>query len=135
MSRRLISIITASDAAQRDQALDTFCRQATLAELLAECAALDEFRRQSENLYERVRALFFLYAIYRFHLPLKTGLTGQSFIPFTGYEHLLNRRYDEALDIFLTAQNQHGPSDGLASALAVAYHDLGFQTLANQVRR
>jgi UTP--glucose-1-phosphate uridylyltransferase len=135
MSRRLISIITASDAAQRDQALDTFCRQATLAELLAECAALDEFRRQSENLYERVRALFFLYAIYRFHLPLKTGLTGQSFIPFTGYEHLLNRRYDEALDIFLAAQNQHGPSDGLASALAVAYHDLGFQTLANQVRR
>ena len=135
MSRRLISIITASDAAQRDQALDTFCRQATLAELLAECAALDEFRRQSENLYERVRALFFLYAIYRFHLPLKTGLTGQSFIPFAGYEHLLNRRYDEALDTFLAAQNQHGPSDGLASALAVAYHDLGFQTLANQVRR
>ena len=135
MSRRLISIITASDAAQRDQALDTFCRQASLAELLAECAALDEFRRQSENLYERVRALFFLYAIYRFHLPLKTGLTGLSFIPFAGYEHLLNRRYDEALDTFLAAQNQHGPSDGLASALAVAYHDLGFQTLANQVRR
>ena len=135
MSRRLISIITATDAGQRDQALDTFCQQATLAELLAECATLDDFRRQSENLYERVRALFFLYAIYRFHLPLKAGLTGQSLIPFAGYEHLLNRRYDEALDIFLAAQNQHGPSDGLASALAVAYHDLGFQTLANQVRR
>jgi len=135
MSQRLISIITASDAAQRDQALDTFCRQATLPELLVECAALDNFRRQSENLYERVRALFFLYAIYRFHLPLKSDLTGQSLIPFAGYEHLLNRRYDEALDIFLAAQNQHDPSDGLASALAVAYHDLGFQTLANQVRR
>ncbi len=135
MSQRLISIITASDPAQRDQALDTFCRQATLPELLVECAALDDFRRQSENLYERVRALFFLYAIYRFHLPLKAALTGQSLIPFAGYEHLLNRRYDEAIDIFLAAQTQHGPSDGLASALAVAYHDLGFQTLANQVRR
>ena len=135
MSRRLLSIITANDAGERDQALDSFCQQATLTELLAECATLDDFRRHSENLYERVRALFFLYAIYRFHLPLKTDLTGQSLIPFAGYEHLLQRRYDEALDIFLASQNQHGPSDGLASALAVTYHDLGFQTLANQVRR
>ena len=135
MSRRLLSIITATTADLRDQALDGFCQQASLAELLAECATLDDFRRHSENLYERVRALFFLYAIYRFHLPLKPGLTGPNLIPFTGYDHLLNRRYDEALDIFLAAQNQFGPSDGLASALAVAYHDLGFQTLANQVRR
>ena len=42
---------------------------ATLAELLAECAELERFRRRSDNLYERVRACFFLYAIYRFHLP------------------------------------------------------------------
>ena len=135
MSRRLLSIIIATDTDSRDQALDSFCQQATLTELLAECATLDDFRRHSENLYERVRALFFLYAIYRFHLPLKTDLVGQSLIPFAGYEHLLQRRYDEALDIFLATQNQHGPSDGLASALAVTYHDLGFQTLANQVRR
>ena len=135
MSRRLISLITATAAGQRDQALDDFCQQASLAELLAECATLDDFRRRSENLYERVRALFFLYAIYRFHLPLKSGLTGPNLIPFSGYDHLLHRRYDEALDTFLAAQNQSGPSDGLASALAVAYHDLGFQTLANQVRR
>ena len=135
MSRRLLSIITATAAGQRDQALDGFCQQASLAELLAECATLDDFRRHSENLYERVRALFFLYAIYRFHLPLKPGLSGPNLIPFAGYDHLLNRRYDEALDIFLAAQNQSGPSDGLASALAIAYHDLGFQTLANQVRR
>jgi len=161
MSRRLISIITATTADRRDQALDGFCQQASLAELLAECATLDDFRRHSENLYERVRALFFLYAIYRFHLPDKLSPHGRhserseeslsltaetlrsaqgdraanSLIPFAGYDHLLNRRYDEALDIFLAAQNQSGPSDGLASALAVAYHDLGFQTLANQVRR
>ena len=60
MSRRLLSIITATTADQRDQALDGFCQQASLAELLAECASLDDFRRHSENLYERVRALFFL---------------------------------------------------------------------------
>ena len=39
------------------------------------------------------------------------------------------------LEIFLETQKKHGPSDGIASALAAAYHDLGFQTLANQVRR
>ena len=63
MSSRLVSIITATDAALRDSALDAACRNASRDELLAECAALDEFRRQSDNLYERVRALFFLYAI------------------------------------------------------------------------
>jgi len=126
---RLVSIITAADPATRDQSLDAFCRQAPLDALLAEASALDQFRRQSDNLYERVRALFFLYAMYRFHLPEK--LTSAGLMPFAGYEHLLNRRFEEAIDVFLRCP----PSDGIASALAAAYHDLGFQTLANQVRR
>ena len=37
--------------------------------LLAESRELDSFRRSCDNLYERVRALFFLYAIHRFHMP------------------------------------------------------------------
>jgi hypothetical protein len=131
----LISIITATDPALRNRSLDAVCREATLAELLAECAALDSFRRSSENLYEQVRALFFLYAIYRFHLPQKPGLQGQGKIPFAGYTNLLRRRFEEAIDLLLAAQHQVGPSDGLASALAEAYHHLAFQTLANQVRR
>ena len=136
MSSRLISIITATDPATRDQSVDAFCRQATLGELLAEAAELDAFRRASANLYERVRALFFLYAIHRFHLPPKLGApTGRVLIPFDGYTHLLQRRFEEAIDTFLGMQQRHGPSDGIASALAAAYHDLGFQTLANQVRR
>jgi hypothetical protein len=137
---RLVSIITATDPAQRDQSLDAVCRPASLAELVAECAALEEFRQRSENLYERVRALFFLYAIHRFHLPGKLGngrrlteppLHQPGLIPFAGYEHLLNRRFEEAIEIFRRCEL----SDGIASALAAAYHDLGFQTLANQVRR
>ena len=35
----------------------------------------------------------------------------------------------------MQAQSSDGPSDALASALAEAYHQLGFQTLADQVRR
>jgi len=39
--------------------------------LLEAIGALDGFRRTSDNLYERVRAIFFLAAIYRYHLPEK----------------------------------------------------------------
>ena len=56
-------------------------------------------------------------------------------IPFKGYEHLLHRRFEEALDQFLAAQKNSGPSDAISSALAAVYQTLGFQTLADQVRR
>ncbi|WCJ61229.1 UTP--glucose-1-phosphate uridylyltransferase [Fontisphaera persica] len=134
----LIEIITSQDAALRNQSLDAWCRGRPLAELLAACAALDDFRRKADNLYERVRALFFLYALHRFHLPryLMDAPEGAgALLPFRGYEHLLQRRFEEAIEVFLEAQRQHGPSDGISSALAAAYHRLGFQTLANQVRR
>ena len=61
--------------------------------------ALDRFRRSSDNLYERVRALFFLYAIHRFHLPLRPGAAHAArSIPFAGYANLLKRRFEEAID-------------------------------------
>ncbi len=136
----LVDIITAVDPAQRNRSLDAVCRQMDAATLLAECAALDHFRRVSDNLYERVRALFFLYAIYRFHLPRLLAHQAPGLLPFEGYSHLLQRRFEEAIDIFLQAQTPSlapdgGPTDAIASGLASAYHALGFQTLADQVRR
>jgi hypothetical protein len=131
----LIKIITASEPEIRNRSLDAFCRAASLSELLDECQALDRFWRESDNLYERVRALFFLYAIHRFHLPLKPGMSAKGLVPFDGYTNLLKRRFEEAIDIFLAIQAADGPNDGISSALAAAYHSLGFQTLADQVRR
>ncbi|MEZ4673429.1 MAG: UTP--glucose-1-phosphate uridylyltransferase [Caldilineaceae bacterium] len=131
----LVQIIIAVDPNIRNRSLDAFCRAATLPQLLRECQALDEFRRSSTNLYERVRALFFLHAIYRYHLPTKQGISQTGLIAFDGYTNLLKRRFEEAIDIFLAQQSNDGPSDGIASALAAAYHSLGFQTLADQVRR
>ena len=43
----------------------------TTPQLLRELQVLDDFRRHCDNLYHRVRALFFLYAVHRFHLPLR----------------------------------------------------------------
>src|SRR5690349_14782021 len=116
----LIDIITAKESQLRDSSLDSACRALSLEALLQECVALETFRRHSENLYERVRALFFLYAIHRFHLPLKFRATqkgSQSLIPFQGYEHLLQRRFEEAIDNFLAVQHRAGPSDAISSAL------------------
>ena len=131
----LTGLITSSDPAIRNQSLDVLCRPLDVDQLLRECAALDTFRRQSDSLYERVRALFFLYAIHRFHLPTKSGLSQRGLVPFKGYENLLHRRFDEAIDSFLALQERDGPSDAVCSALATAYHRLAFQTLADQVRR
>jgi hypothetical protein len=131
---QLIKIITATDPEIRNRSLDAFCRSASLNELLAECEALDRFWRESDNLYERVRALFFLYATHRFHLPLKPGMGTKGLLPFDGYANLLKRRFEEAIEIFLAVQAKDGPNDGISSALAAAYHSLGFQTLADQVR-
>jgi UDP-N-acetylglucosamine pyrophosphorylase len=132
---RLVAIITAHDPEVRNRSLDAECRGMSLQELLAECDALDQFRRTSDNLYERVRALFFLYGIHRFHIPLNSGSTVPAQIPFDGYTHLLRRRFSEAIDTFLAAQKANGPSAAISSALSAAYHAAGFQTLADQVRR
>ena len=132
---RLTELISSSDPAIRNQSLDDICAKLSAEDLLQECQSLDQFRRNRDNLYERVRALFFLYALYRFHLPPKLGTKNHGLISFHGYEHLLQRRFEEAIETFLGELRAGGIHDGLSSALAAAYHRLAFQTLADQVRR
>ena len=131
----LVDIITSQDANTRDRSLGEWARTATLAQLLVECDALEAFRSRSSNLYERVRACFFLYAIHRFHLPACPDLPVSGHLPYESYLLLLERRFEETLSLLLHTQRVEGPSDTLSSALAAAYHRLAFQTLADQVRR
>ncbi|MEY2726519.1 MAG: hypothetical protein RLZZ458_2386 [Planctomycetota bacterium] len=133
----LLKVLCATEPALRDRSLEAVCRDLPAESLLHECSQLDQFRRTCENLYQRVRALFFLYSLHRFQLPrllTDAGLEAGR-IPYAGYEHMLNRRYPEAIDVFLNRLTQSGPSVALSSALAEAYHRLAFQTLADQVRR
>ncbi|MFU8893672.1 MAG: UTP--glucose-1-phosphate uridylyltransferase [Luteolibacter sp.] len=131
----LIDLITSPDERVRNQSLDAACADLPLDALLAEAGALDQFRRDNPNLYHRVRALLFLHSIHRFHLPKLLANAPAGAIPFKGYENLLERRFEEAIDLFLEAQQSHGPGDGISSALAATYQKLAFQTLADQVRR
>ncbi|MEM6692940.1 MAG: UTP--glucose-1-phosphate uridylyltransferase, partial [Planctomycetota bacterium] len=111
------------------------CENASMEELLSHCNLLDAFWRRTDNLYHRVRALFFLFSIHRYQLPRHFDSQNTGNIPYIAYQHLLERRFTEAIDELLSTQSENGPCDGLSSALASAYHELGFQTLADQVRR
>ncbi|MDG2181241.1 MAG: UTP--glucose-1-phosphate uridylyltransferase [Mariniblastus sp.] len=136
-SNRLVNVIETSDNDLRNQALDELCRGSTSEELLGDSAALDQLWRTTDNLYTQVRALFFLSAIHRYHLPKQfdRSRSAPGKIPFDSYRQLLERRFIESIDSLLTAQTENGPSDGISSALAQAYHELAFQRLADQVRK
>src|SRR4051812_261226 len=128
----LIQIITADSPEIRDRSLDGFCRTASLSTLLAEASALDRFRRESKNLYQRVRAQFFLYAIHRFHLPSREGVPDGSPVPFAALQQILERRFNEAIEILLGQPPAQRVTAATSSALAAAYYGLAFQTLAAQ---
>src|SRR5579872_819116 len=130
----LTDIILSADPVLRNRSLANACREMAYSDLLRERDALDQFRRESGNLYDRVRALFFLYAINKFHLPARQELPSGGQMPFAGIERLLQRRFDEAVRVFRTVEDGTGRSDALCSALATAYQGLAFQTLADQVR-
>ena len=130
----LCAIITSQHAEQRNQSLTSVCATLTFAELQLELRALEQFRHEQSNLYHRVRALFFLYAMHRYVLPPLYDASQAAVIPYEGYVHVLNRRFEEAITVFLAAYATQ-PSDALSSALAQAYHQLAFQTLADQVRQ
>ena len=104
-------------------------------ELLRAASELDDFRREADNLYHRVRAHFFLSAIYRYYLPKSFPETQAGLLPYEAYQHILSRRFPEAIDQLLAVQKEQGPTLVIASALSRAYHQLGIQTLADQVRR
>ena len=126
----LLEIIQSQDEAVRHTSLADWCERATVSTLLDQAEKLDHFVRSATNLYEKVRALFFLYAIHRFHLS-KLPATGN--IPYKGYQCLLDRDFATAIDIFLSLHRQ-APNRAISSALAKAYYHLGFQTLSDQVR-
>jgi hypothetical protein len=126
-------IVTADDQL-RCQSFSQQCSGQSLEWLIEQANALDQFRRDCDNLYQRVRALFFLSALYRYQLPRVLPVNAGK-IPVKGFQHLLNRRFAEAIDDFLLATREDGQTDAISSALANAYQELAFQTLADQVRK
>ncbi|GAB3533884.1 UTP--glucose-1-phosphate uridylyltransferase [Pontibacter brevis] len=130
-----IQTITSSDAAERNRSFFEISRKLSAKELLAALRELDTFRKTTPNLYEKVRAILFLYAGYRFFLMEAKETPAVGKISYAGFEDLLSRRFEHAISTFLQELDRHGPNAALFSALADAYHQLSFQILADQVRK
>jgi len=130
-----IETITSTDAAKRNASFFEISRKLSNKELLQALRELDDFRKSTPNLYDKVRAILFLYAGFRFFLmeSKETPSTGK--VPYSGFEDLLSRRFENAITTFLQDLDRHGPNAALYSALAESYHHLSFQILADQVRK
>ena len=103
MSLRATDIIEAEAPETRDLAIARWCAGRSTAELLRACGELELYRRRQTNLYCRVRALFFLAAIHRYHLPARPDFPRTGRVPYAGFSRVLERRFEEAITGFLRA--------------------------------
>jgi galactokinase/mevalonate kinase-like predicted kinase len=131
----LVETICAADPAVRNRPLRDLIAGRGVDEILLACEDLEAFRRGSANLYHRVRASMFLHAIYRYAVQDAPGVAPTGNIPFDGLKDLLARRFEGAIASFRAAARAQGTNGTLASALAQAYEQVTYQTLADQVRR
>ncbi|PJJ58722.1 UTP--glucose-1-phosphate uridylyltransferase [Hymenobacter chitinivorans] len=130
-----VETITATEPTKRNRDFYALSRGLSARELLRSLRELDEFRKATPNLYDKVRAILFLYAGFRFFLQETPDVPAVGKIPYHGFEDLLSRRFEQAISTFLRELDQHGPNATLFSALADSYHHLSFQILADQVRK
>ncbi len=132
----LVAAIVTSSQEEHVGALERFTERASYEELCAAARELHEFASDAgRNVYQRVRAVFQVQAIYRYVLPERPELRRTGHIPQHARALLLARHYGAAIDALLESADAEGISDPLASALASAYHGLGFALLAEQVQR
>lgn len=132
----LVDAIREPSQASKIGVLEQFCQKASFGDLLESTGALDQFAASADaNIYQRVRAIFQLYAIYRFVLPARPELPRLGTIPFGCQELILAGRFQDAVNALKVAAASEGLTDPLASAFSAAYHGLGFELLAAQVQR
>jgi hypothetical protein len=136
MDASLLEAVHSRSTTDQVGLLDEFAAGADLDEMAAGARQLYEFSADTQqNVYARVRALFWAHALYRYHLPRSVNGASAGLIPYAGQTLLLSRRYVGAMESFLGAASSGGLSDALCSALAAATHGRGFQLLAAQVQR
>lgn len=131
----LIETITSPDPPRRDRPARDLVGGSPALEILLACDDLERFRQTSHNLYERVRASMFLHAIFRYSIQDSPEIRQSGLIPFEGFKDLMGRRFEQAIASFRGELRSRGPNGAIASALAQAYEQVTFQTLADQVRR
>ncbi len=133
---RLTEIITASDPAVRNQSLDAVCRGASLDEFAGRmCRAGCVSPAKATTSTSGSARCFSSTPFTAFTFRRIAGLNCRGLIPFHGYEHLLQRRFEEAIDEFLAMQQRERAERRHFQRARRGVSRLAFQTLADQVRR
>lgn len=130
-----IETILSTDPIKRNRSFFEMGRSLTAAQLQRALLELDAFRKSTSSLYDKVRAILFLHAGFRFFLMEHQETPSTGNIPYTGFTDFLSRRFEQAIDVFLSDLHKNGANANLFSALADSYHHLSFQILADQVRK
>ncbi len=130
-----IETITSPEPDKRNRSFFDMSSRLTPVQLLKALRELDEYRKSTPSLYDKVRAILFLYAGFRFFLMESKDTPPIGKISYGGFEDLLARRFEHAITTFLSDLDKNGPNASLYSALAESYHHLSFQILAGQVRK
>ncbi len=132
---QLIETIISNQSEIRDRSFQSLIKDLDDNLLLTWLEELEHFRLEEENLYFKVRSCMFLYAGYNHmvHHPANIAETG--YLPYSGYNQLMDRNYEESLQIFRSELEKNGPNATLLSGMAKAYHLLTFKILYNQVRK
>ncbi len=121
-----IHTIQSQDPANRDTSFEALCKDLSIEQIKSYLAELEEFRKSTENLYEKVRASIFLYAGYRFYLLDSKIIRPTGAIPVEGCKNFLERNYEKALSIFRESAGRQS-NENLLSCLAETYHENTFQ--------
>src|SRR5947209_14213194 len=93
-----IETITSTDPAKRNRSFFETSRELSATELLAALRELDAFRKSTKSLYDKVRAILFLYAGFRFFLENNKAVPSTGKLPYSGFDDLLSRRFEGAID-------------------------------------
>jgi len=130
-SNPVIETITSDDPAVRDRTAEELLAGRTEEELLRLAGEIDIFLWRSNNLYQRVRAGLFLFAIYRFFLPAAAGLRSEP-LPAGAGRLLRGQDWTGALRL-LRPVLKAGAPEPARSAAAEAYYRFAFSLLGEQV--
>lgn len=135
MANFLIQTILSDLPSVRNRSIDSLLKGHSSEELLELAIELESFRRNSENLYHKVRASLFLFFIYRFRLLAGPGLSRSGKAPLDGIKAAGKKDFESAISIFLDKINKaESRNVNLYSAIADSYHKLSFQYLFDQVK-
>ena len=83
-----IETITSTEPAKRNRSFFEISKKLSATELLKALLELDSFRKTAPNLYDKVRAILFLYAGFRFFLMEHKETPTIGKISYAGFEDL-----------------------------------------------